>query len=151
MTHSKRELDASAAAAEAWIDAYDPDTMVSDDIADLQRIGRAIDALEAAEAELQAAVNDARGNGRTWARIGLIFGISRQSAQERFAPRGVAGERRPHGGSAMSGQSVPATATGKRYKAGSAVSQLSVRGNAVGQQVSKKSRKSTKTRQRSGS
>lgn len=73
------------AETEAWLDNLDPDTLIIEDIADLQRLGHAIDTAEAADRELRAAVAACRENGRSWAEIGTSFGVSRQAVQERFS------------------------------------------------------------------
>lgn len=69
---------------EARLDVLDLSQLPGDDPADLRRIGRAKHALRDAEAELRAAVAAARAAGRSWGYIGLVLGVSKQAAQQRF-------------------------------------------------------------------
>ena len=71
-------------AAEVWLDQLDPAATPADDPAELRRIGLALRDMEAADAELHDAVAAARTAGRSWAQIGMVLGVTRQSAQERF-------------------------------------------------------------------
>lgn len=82
------------ARAEAWLDHLehdDPDVVVDHPI-DLHRIGLAANAIDAAREELAAAVAAAREDGRSWGAIGLVLGVSKQAARERF---GVPHQRTP--------------------------------------------------------
>jgi len=69
---------------EARLDALDLRQLPVDDPVDLRRIGRAKQAVHDAEAELRAAVAAARTSGRSWGHIGIVLGISKQAAQQRF-------------------------------------------------------------------
>ena len=71
-------------ADEAWLDHLDPAATPADDPAELRRIGLALRGTETADAELRDAVAAARTAGRSWAQIGMVLGVTRQSAQERF-------------------------------------------------------------------
>lgn len=73
------------AAAEALLDKLDPAEIDSSeaDATDLRRIGEAADAVERARALAQA-VASARSHGRSWGQIGMVVGVSRQAARERF-------------------------------------------------------------------
>ena len=71
-------------AAEAWLDRLDPAATPADDPAELRRIGLALRDMESADAELHDAVAAARTAGRSWAQIGMVLGVTRQSALERF-------------------------------------------------------------------
>lgn len=44
---------------------------------------RAIE-LDESRSALQQSVDDARASGMTWAQVGLVLGVSRQAAWERF-------------------------------------------------------------------
>lgn len=86
--------DAAAAEVEAWLDQLDPATTPATDAADLRHIGQALNALEQAEhgsedarAALAQAVAQARDAGRSWTLIGMVLGISKQAAQQRFATK----------------------------------------------------------------
>jgi hypothetical protein len=82
---SDQDLAAITAETEAWLDAVDPSTLVWENPVDLRRIGAASVGVAAAEGELRDAVQAARQSGRSWAEIGLVLGVSRQAAQQRFS------------------------------------------------------------------
>ena len=69
---------------EQLLDVIDLDDYPVDDPADLRRIGLAAKDVERAKTELAEAVAAARTNGRSWGFIGLVLGVSRQAAQQRF-------------------------------------------------------------------
>ncbi|MEN9621528.1 MAG: hypothetical protein RL499_1721 [Actinomycetota bacterium] len=69
---------------EQLLDVIDLDDYPVDDPADLRRIGLAAKDVERAKTELAEAVAAARTNGRSWGFIGLVLGISKQAAQQRF-------------------------------------------------------------------
>lgn len=69
---------------EELLETVDLSTLEVEDPADLRRIGMAKHALRDAEAELRAAVAASRASGRSWGYIGLVLGISKQAAQQRF-------------------------------------------------------------------
>ncbi|MGV1007210.1 MAG: hypothetical protein ACOYBY_01220 [Dermatophilaceae bacterium] len=64
---------------------YDPDVVAVDDTRDLAAVADAADAVRAAEARLAEAVTVARAHERSWTRIGLALGVSRQAARQRYA------------------------------------------------------------------
>jgi hypothetical protein len=84
MPRTREQLEQAAADAEAWLDQLDPDTTPADDISDLRAIAEAMLAVAGAQAELEEAVSRARANGRSWGRIAIPLGTSRQAARERF-------------------------------------------------------------------
>jgi hypothetical protein len=53
-------------------------------ILDLRAIAEAADAVAAAEGHLRETVEVARARGRSWRQIGLVLGMSRQVARDRF-------------------------------------------------------------------
>lgn len=69
---------------EQLLDVIDLDDYPVDDPADLRRIGLAAKDVERAKTELAEAVAAARANGRSWGFIGLVLGVSKQAAQQRF-------------------------------------------------------------------
>ena len=87
MTRSLEELEQAAEAARNALDNLDTSTDPTQDASDLRRISEILAARVVQERELAEAVADARANGRSWAKIGLALGISRQAAQERFGNR----------------------------------------------------------------
>jgi hypothetical protein len=82
-----RDLDAVIADTDAFLDTVDPGTLTWENPKDLRLIGTAHAALTGATVELQAAVSAARQNGRSWSEIGVVLGVSKQAAQQRFGSR----------------------------------------------------------------
>lgn len=87
MTRSLEELEQAAEAARAALDKLDTLTDPTRDASDLRRISEIVAARVVQERELADAVAQARAKGRSWAKIGLALGVSRQAAQERFGNR----------------------------------------------------------------
>ncbi len=85
MPRTPEQLAAAAAETEAMLDNLDVDQAQPEDISDLRAIAAALDSVAQGETGLAAAVAQARGNGRSWARIGTALGISKQAAHDRFA------------------------------------------------------------------
>lgn len=85
MPRTREELERAAADAEAWLDGLDPAATPAEDPADLRRIGLALRGVADEQRQVEDAVAAARGNGRSWGEIGLILGVSRQAARERYA------------------------------------------------------------------
>lgn len=87
MPRTREQLEQAAADAERWLEQMDPVELNAPeaDSTDLRRIGLALSAVAASEAELAEAVRAARANGRSWADIGMVLGISRQAARTRFS------------------------------------------------------------------
>jgi len=81
--------DVAAAAAAVW--TYEHLNAI--DAAD--SIRQAVEAIQAAGAQLDRAVFQARARKLSWARIGAAAGISAQSAHERWAPRTKGSPSRP--------------------------------------------------------
>lgn len=52
---------------------------------DLREVAAGAEAVADAEARLTEAVDIARAHGRSWTRIGIAIGISRQAARQRFS------------------------------------------------------------------
>ncbi len=75
-----------------WLDHLDPNTTPARDARYLRHIREAADACDAAKARLDEAktrlddaVAEARAHGDSWGVIGMVLGISRQAAQQRFS------------------------------------------------------------------
>lgn len=86
MPRTREQLQQAAADAQRWLDSLDPAAVASPD-ADatcLRRIGAAISAAAAMQAELAESVAAARDHGHTWTQIATMLGTSRQAAQERY-------------------------------------------------------------------
>jgi hypothetical protein len=71
---------------EEWLDLIDPANFAMRDGWHLRAIGTALDAIEAAERQLEDAVSDARKAGESWNSIGVVLGTSRQAAHRKFGP-----------------------------------------------------------------
>lgn len=56
-----------------------------DDTEDLAAVATAADRITRAEIDLVEAVKRARAHGRSWNRIAVALGVSRQAARQRFA------------------------------------------------------------------
>lgn len=84
MPRTREELQRAADDATAWLDSLDPAATPAENPADLRRIGLALRALADEQREVDDAVAAARDNGRSWGEIGLVLGISRQAARERY-------------------------------------------------------------------
>ena len=85
MPRTAAELEQAAADAEAWLDGLDPKDLVAEDISDLRAIARAVADLASAQQRVVEAVRAARKNGRSWGRIGMALGVSRQAARQQYA------------------------------------------------------------------
>lgn len=85
MPRTRQELERAAADAEAWLNSLDPETTPAEDASDLREIGLALGELVDSQNRLEQAVVAARNNGRSWSEIGLVLGISKQAARERYA------------------------------------------------------------------
>lgn len=81
------DLDRRTVEAEAWLDTLEPSRTRADDSSDLAAIADAVAEVADAERRVREAVRVARANGRSWARVGVALGVSRQSAHERYGAR----------------------------------------------------------------
>jgi hypothetical protein len=79
------EIEDAARRLEVWADNVDPATVKVESLADLRAIADTTDAVNRNEALLTEQVAIARAHGRSWNRIALALGVSRQAAQQRFA------------------------------------------------------------------
>lgn len=68
-----------------WLDRLHPDEQPGRDARHLRRIAEARQAVDDAQQELRHAVSAARRAGDSWATIGMVLGVSRQAAFQRFA------------------------------------------------------------------
>ena len=69
------------------VDSLDLDKTDMRDGRHLAKVGAALSALEQAEADLEAAIAEARAAGDSWTAIGVVLGTSRQGAHRKYAPR----------------------------------------------------------------
>ena len=84
MPRTREQLEQAAAEAEAWLDNLDPETTDAEDVSDLRSVAEVVSRVAATQVELEEAVKAARAQGRSWGRIALALGTSRQAARERF-------------------------------------------------------------------
>ncbi len=84
MPRTREELEKAATDAETWLESLDPAATPAEDPRDLRRIGLALRSLADDQREVDEAVAAAREKGRSWGEIGLVLGISRQAARERY-------------------------------------------------------------------
>jgi len=97
MSRTREQLEVAATDAETWLDSLDPATTAVEETADLRAIVGALNEVAAAEGALSAAVADARGHGRSWGRIAMALGVSKQAACQRYGAPSQVG-RHPVGG-----------------------------------------------------
>lgn len=82
---TEREIEEAAERFEVWADQLDPETAEVESLADLRSIAETADAARRDEALLAEQVAIARAHGRSWTRIGVALGVSKQAARQRFA------------------------------------------------------------------
>jgi hypothetical protein len=83
MPYTDEEIAHAARLAED----FDPAQAEWESTMDLRAIAEAAQAATAGEARLREAVEIARARGRSWNRIGIALGVSRQAARQRFADK----------------------------------------------------------------
>jgi len=84
MPRTREKLEQAAAGVEEWLDNLDPATIRLEDITDLRAVAEAVNKIAVAQGALEEAVKAARANGRSWGRLSMVLGTSRQAARERF-------------------------------------------------------------------
>jgi hypothetical protein len=87
MRRTDDEIERAAQRFERWAEELDPATADAQDLTDLRAVAEAADAVRADEARLREAVEAARAKGRSWNRIAIALGVSRQAARQRFADK----------------------------------------------------------------
>ncbi len=76
MKHTDAEIEDAARRFEHLADNLDPASVAAEDLSDLR-----------AEALVTERVAAARARGRSWNRIAVALGVSRQAARHRFADK----------------------------------------------------------------
>ena len=134
---TRKDLDRETAAAEEWLDQLDPDATPALDVSDLRAVATAAKAVHVAEADLREMVEIARAHGRSWGRIGISLGVTRQAARQRFgrtertaAPRETPASTKSTGKSEASVTHVKKTPARRKFP-GSTASRASAK-KAVG-------------------
>jgi hypothetical protein len=85
--HTDKQIEAAAARFEQWAENVDPATIRWQEAPELLAVAQATDNLRADEARLRDAVRAARNAGRSWNRIAVALGVSRQAARQRFGDK----------------------------------------------------------------
>lgn len=86
MPRTREQIEQAASDAEAWLERLDPAVFGTPeaDASDLRAIAAATRAVADGTAEQTAAVGRARRNGKTWAEIAAVLGVSRQAATAKY-------------------------------------------------------------------
>jgi hypothetical protein len=87
MKHTEAQIEDAARRFERLADQLDPASAVAEDLSDLRAIAEAAEQARKAEAMITEKVAAARARGRSWNRIAVALGISRQAARHRFASK----------------------------------------------------------------
>ena len=87
MRHTDTEIEDAARRFERLADQLDPATAHVDDLSDLRAIAEAADQVRRDEVMVTERVAAARARGRSWNRIAVALGVSRQAARHRFADK----------------------------------------------------------------
>lgn len=87
MRHTDAQIEEAARRFERLADQLDPAAVTADDLSDLRAIAEAADQVRRDEALVTERVAAARARGRSWNRIGVALGVSRQAARHRFASK----------------------------------------------------------------
>ena len=87
MRHTDAQIEDAARRFARLADQLDPATAKVDDLSDLRAIAEAADQARRDEALITERVAAARARGRSWNRIAIALGVSRQAARHRFASK----------------------------------------------------------------
>jgi hypothetical protein len=87
MRHTDAEIAEAASRFEQLADNLDPAAVTADDLSDLRAVAEAADQVRRDEAMVTERVAAARARGRSWNRIAVALGVSRQAARHRFADK----------------------------------------------------------------
>ena len=75
-----------AEAFAAWAQNVEPADLTPLDTRALQRLSKLADMREDVDEAIVEAVREARRQRSTWAEVGAMLGVTKQAAQQRFAP-----------------------------------------------------------------
>ena len=87
MRHSDAQIEEAASRFEQLASNLDPATAMVDDLSDLRAVAEAADQVRLDEALVTERVAAARARGRSWNRIAVALGVSRQAARYRFVDK----------------------------------------------------------------
>jgi hypothetical protein len=85
MKHTDAQIEDAARRFEQLADDLDPDSVTAEDLSDLRAVAEAAEQVRRDEAIITERVAAARARGRSWNRIAVALGVSRQAARHRFA------------------------------------------------------------------
>jgi hypothetical protein len=87
MKHTDAEIEDAARRFEHLADKLDPAGVAPEDLSDLRAVAEAAEQVRRDEALVTERVAAARARGRSWNRIAVALGVSRQAARHRFADK----------------------------------------------------------------
>lgn len=87
MRHTDAQIEDAARRFERLAGQLDPASAHVEDLSDLRAIAEAADQVRRDEALVTERVAAARARGRSWNRIAVALGVSRQAARHRFADK----------------------------------------------------------------
>jgi hypothetical protein len=87
MKYTDAQIEEAARRFEQLADQLDPATAEVEDLSDLRAIAEAAEQVRRDEALVTERVAAARARGRSWNRIAVALGVSRQAARHRFASK----------------------------------------------------------------
>ena len=87
MKYADAQIEEAADRFQRLADALEAETAKMDDLSDLRAVAEAADQVRRSEALVTERVAAARAKGRSWNRIAIALGVSRQAARHRFASK----------------------------------------------------------------
>jgi hypothetical protein len=87
MKHTDADIEDAARRFEQLAEALDPADVTAEDLSDLRAVAEAAEQVRRDEALVTERVAAARARGRSWNRIAVALGVSRQAARHRFADK----------------------------------------------------------------
>ena len=87
MKHTDAQIEDAARRFERLADQLDPAAAVAEDLSDLRAIAEAAEQARKADLMITEKVAAARARGRSWNRIAVALGVSRQAARHRLSSK----------------------------------------------------------------
>jgi hypothetical protein len=87
MKNTDAQIEEAARRFEQLADDLDPASVTAEDLSDLRAVAEAAEQVRRDEALVTERVAAARAKGRSWNRIAVALGVSRQAARHRFASK----------------------------------------------------------------
>jgi hypothetical protein len=85
--YTDAEIAEAALRFERLAENLDPAAVTAEDLSDLRAVAEAADKVRRDEALVTERVAAARARGRSWNKIAVALGVSRQAARHRFADK----------------------------------------------------------------